>query len=666
MKNLLFGLFLFVFTAPLIFAQTGEFQRGVTLYQQGKFAEAGAIFEQLIQKGNAGQEVYEGAVDCALKTSSFTKAISLIEKTIQRFGKNYSYELTLGQLYAQADNLNKSASVLQKLTSSYPDSSEPAMLLSDVYGLIGNRHYQESRYSDAITAYISSLKYNSSNKDIRRNLISAYLVLGQAAKAAETAGAGYKLHPKDNELRQIYLEALIYAENYEEALKINQIMAKEDPDNLKTQLNLALLYRYSRRADEALKVYSDLRSRYPASKEVYNAEISYLQLAGAGDTIISRYREFLANNPGDTEFMLKLGQQYERTKLYDSARVIYTELEEKDLYRDAAVLSAKTWLEEGNIGRAFELLNRYISSGGKSSEGFLELYKLHLIRNELTEAAELLRLAIERADNKVQFNILLAALYVNQKRPDDALSVLDPVRDEMKSYPEIPFLSGRIYLMKQDTSRAVTNFVRAVKYAIQSTQLLQSQLASQSAGSNIMNPDSLDLLKQTSAALDTVTTVLKESFIYLKNLTGGESFITSISGLILESPGAAILYLQRGKMYHQLGMISQAEQDFTTALSLSPNSEEMQYEAGLFFESTGNTSRAYTAYMNAWSINRKSPKLFRKVIDSAYLAGKLDAVCDYWLNIYNSNKENTLLREFLIEALHAAGRHSDASGIMKQ
>lgn len=666
MKNLLFWLFLFIFTSPLLLAQQGEFQRGVQLYQQGKFAEAGAIFEQLIQKGNAGQEVYEGAVDCALKTSSFTKAISLIEKTMQRFGPNYGYQLTLGQLYAQTENLSKSASVLQKLTSSYPDSSEPALLLSDVFGLIGNKHYQESRFSDAVTAYISSLKYNSRNKDIRRNLISAYLVLGKPDKAAETAETGYKFHAKDKEFRQIYLETLIYAERYEDALKVIQVMAKEDPDNLQTQLNLALLYRYSRRADEALKVYAQLRSKYPAAKEVYTAEISYLQLAGAGDTIISRYREFLANNPDDTDFMLRLAKQYERKKLYDSARTVYAALEAKDLYRDAPVLTAKTWLAEGNQEIAFELLNRYISSGGKNSDGFLELYRLRLSRNEIKEATDLLTLAIERSDNKVQFRILLADLYIEQSRADDAIALLDPVREEMKSYPEIPFLSGRAYIQKQDTSRAVFNFIRAVKYAIQSSQLLQSQLASQSSGSNIMNPDSLDMLKETSSALDTVSSVLKQSFVYLKELMGEEALVRDISALILETPNAAILYLQRGKIYHQLGNTTQAEQDFTTALSLSPNSEEMQYEAGLFYEASGSSAKAYTAYLNAWSINRKNPLLFRKVIDLAYKAEKMNAVCDYWMNVYQTDKENLMLREFLIEALHAAGRHSDASRIMQQ
>lgn len=666
MKYLLFWLFLYIFTTPLLLAQTGEFQRGVQLYQQGKFSEAGVLFEQIIEKGNAAQEVYEGAVDCALKTGSFTKAISLIEKTIQRFGRNYGYELTLGQLYAQTDNLSKSASVLQKLTATYPDSSEPALLLSDVFGLMGNKHYQESRYSDAVTAYISSLKYNSRNKDIRRNLISAYLVLGQQDKAAETAETGYKFHAKDKEFRQIYLETLIYAERYEDALKVIQIIAKEEPDNLQSQLNLALLYRYSRRADEALRVYAQLRARYPASKEVYTAEISYLQLAGAGDTIISRYREFLANNPDDTDFMLRLAKQYERKKLYDSARTVYAELEAKDLYRDAPVLTAKTWIEEGDTETAFELLDKYISSGGKSSDGFLELYRILITRNEINQASDLLTLAIERSDNKVQFRILLAALYLDQSRADDAIALLDPVRDEMKSYPEIPFLSGRGYILKQDTSRAVFNFIRAVKYAIQSSQLLQSQLASQSSGSNIMNPDSLDMLKQTSGALDTVSSVLKQSFVYLKELMGEEALVRDISGLILETPGAAILYLQRGKMYHLLGKSSQAEQDFTTALSLSPNSEEMQFEAGLFFEASGNFARAYTAYLNAWSLNRKNSALFRKVIDLAHKTEKLDAVCDYWLNIYTTDRENAMLREFLLEALHAAGRHGDASRIMQQ
>lgn len=666
MKSVLFCLFFAFLFVSVSRAQNGEFERGVSLYQQGKFKEAGAVFEQLIAKGNAGQQVYEGAVDCALKTASYSKAISLIEQSLQRFGRSYSYELTLGQLFAQTGSLPKAISVLVKLHSAWPDSAEPAHLLSDVYGVSGNQRFQESDYQAAVTAYISALKYNPRNKEIRRNLISAYLLLNQPVKAAETAETGYKFFPKDEEIRQIYLETLIYAENYDAALKIIEQAAKENPDNLKTQLTLALLYRYTRRADEALRVYAGLRAKYPGAKEVYDAEISYLQLAGAGDTIISRYREFLANNPSDAEYMLKLGKQYERKKLYDSARVIYSELEAKDLYRDAAVLTAKTWLAEGKNDTAFAILTQYISSGGRSSEGFQELCRLQMQNNNTAAAIELLKLAIERAENKVQFHILLAAIYISQQRGEEALAALEPVRDEMKSFPEIPFLFGRVYLEEQDTSRAVFNFIRAVKYAIQSSQLLQSQLATQSSGGNIMNPDSLDVIKQTSTALDSVTSVLKESFVYLKKIVSGQALISNMSNLLLETPGAAILYLQRGKIYSELGMTMQAEQDFTTALSLSPNSEEMQYEAGLFFEAASMTLRAYTAYMNAWAVNKKNPALFRKVIDLAYKTDKLGEVCDYWLNIYNSNREDALLREFLIEALHAAGRHNDASRIMQQ
>lgn len=666
MKSVLFCLFFAFLFAPHFLPQTGEFERGVSLYQQGKFKEAGAIFEQIIEKGNATQEVYEGAIDCALKTNSFTKAISLIEKALKRFGRNYGYELTLGQLFAQSNSLSKAITVLTKMKSAWPDSSEPVHLLSDIYGVTGNQRFQEADYSSAVSAYISALTYNPRNKDVRRNLISAYLALSQLKKAAETAEAGLKLFPKDEDFRQIYLETLIYAEDYEAALKIVQQQAKDNPENLNTQLSLALLYRYTRRADESLRIYAELRAKHPSSKEVYTAEISYLQLAGASDSIIIRYREFLANNPDDTDFMLKLGRQYERKKLYDSSRTIYTELITKDLFRDAPVLIAKTWLAQGATDTAYSILKQYISSGGKSSDGFLELYHLYINKSDLTAAEAHLKLAIERVENNVQFHILLAAIYITQNRLDEAVPVLEPVRDDMKSYPEIPFLTGRIYLLKQDTSRAVFNFIRAVKYAIQNSQLLQAQLATRSSGSNFMNPDSLDVLKETSSALDSVSSILKESFSYLRRILNYQDFISNMSSLILESPNAAILYLQRGRFYHESGMRAEAEQDFATALSLSPNSEEMQYEAGLFYESTEQFTKAYSSYMNAWSLNRKNPLLFRKVIDMAFKADKLEQVCDYWLNIYSLDKENTLLREFLIEVLHAAGRHSDASRVMQQ
>ncbi len=658
-----FLILLLAMQAPA-FAQTADLQKAATLYTSGKYEEAGKLFESIINAGNASKEVYSGAIDCALKLKQYGKASALTESALAKFGSNYDLELLQAQLYNQLGNTAKSISALEKTVKRYPDSTGLKITLSDLYTLRGSELYQNKKMEESAAALTTALRYNPKNPDARKNLIIIYLQEKKYKEALPYSKDAYRLFPNDKIIRQLYFETLIGLENFAEAVKVSEQIVKNSPDDIQAGLNNALLYRYNQEPQKALDKYAELRQKFPGSKEVYQAEISFLELASRYDTIIARYREFLVLNPGDKDMIIGLGKTYETRKSYDTARTVYSELIEKDIYRDAQLLIAETYVKENKNDTAISVYQKYLISGGKNPDAFTRINELLIKADRTAESREYLLRAVSVHPSKTEFTVSLAKSYYYGNQPDSAMMWLEKVKNFYLEFPEIPYITALIYLDRKDTSRALFQLTRAIKYSLEQTQKIQAQILGAVSGNNINNPDSVETAKSKGAELDAVTALLKDSFKRLKELQKPESYISTLKKLITDLPSAALLYLQRAKYLEETGSLTEAAEDYETALILSPSSDEVQMAAGNYYESRGENEKALIAFRKASSLNKKLSYPYSKIIDLAQKLGTLNEICDYWLKLYETDLKNSILREHLIEALHKAGRMKEAEKVI--
>lgn len=78
----LLSFLLLVFIAVPLYSQISNVDIAVRLYQQKKYAEAGALFEAQINAGSRQKEVYLGAIDCFIQIKNYDKTLILTQKAL--------------------------------------------------------------------------------------------------------------------------------------------------------------------------------------------------------------------------------------------------------------------------------------------------------------------------------------------------------------------------------------------------------------------------------------------------------------------------------------------------------------------------------------------------------------------------------------------------------
>lgn len=636
-------------------------QQAMQYYKAGNYKEALVAFEQLINGGQATKEIFYGAIDCAVRLKLNDKSIQIIEKAEKKFGIQYEWTFLLGQLYAQGGQLTQAVTVLQKVRKSFPDSSEVRFYLADVYANLGAKQFTDNKFEEAYISLKEAYKNNPQKKDYTRNYLVVCIRLKKFNEALPLAKEVFLSSKSDIEIGKLYFQLLLQTEKYKDALRVVQVIAKAFPDNTDVLLDVALAYRYTSEYDSATAYYQKLRQSFPRSREVYKAELDWLMASGLKDTVISRCREFLLNTPDDKEIMTIMAQQYQRKKSFDTARTIYREMRAKDLDRDAALKIAECYLQEYQKDSAIIELNEYAVTGGKNADGFLTLYGLLFKANRIAELKKILLIGIKRFREYADFNLLMAKQYLFEDAPDSAFLYLEPIKGVYSRYPEISYITARLYDSKADTAKAVFHYSRFIRVSMAQSQNLQTQISTTISGDGMMNPDSLDKAEKAGSELDTLTSQLRAGFDRLRIINGRESYGKLLDELIADIPQGVPIYIARAKYRLELGDSSAAANDIETALRISAYNEEVQKETGNFYYETGDYEKAFIAYRAALSKNNKVKLYYERIIELSIKLKRTDEVIEFWKRRYESNPENELLRESLIELLHKTERFEEAA-----
>ncbi|MDZ7808253.1 MAG: tetratricopeptide repeat protein, partial [Gracilimonas sp.] len=102
------------------------------------------------------------------------------------------------------------------------------------------------------------------------------------------------------------------------------------------------------------------------------------------------------------------------------------------------------------------------------------------------------------------------------------------------------------------------------------------------------------------------------------------------------------------------------------SVEYSPELFEAHLELSEIHEDKGNIEEAIASLERALSLNSTESTVYSKLIQLYREIGQLDQLSDRWSAKYRADKNNGLLREHLIEALHKAGRYDEAREIIDQ
>ena len=378
----------------------------------------------------------------------------------------------------------------------------------------------------------------------------------------------------------------------------------------------------------------------------------------------------LASNPNQEQALTLLGQIRCRQERYAEAealfrRVLQLNSNSVQAHRglgsalvaenqpDKAIeqFSAARALDPGDVVLSVELARLY-GSGGQFEQALAILHSIPANKFPAeaipVKAASLLALGknadladlSERAKVSSSSELELAEVYLDAKRPDQALQCLDFVASNSKRQPaQFYYLRGRAFQLKSQTQSALSSFRQALAIDPKSTDTLVA-IAELHSDQN-QHADAVAALQKALALNSDSAIVLRHLIVEATKAGQGQVALDAASALAAKSPdnpddlylaGAAMLqqntagastvlekyvalrndnakaWLALGMAYVQQKRYADARQPLERSVQLDPNIAEAEYQLGVVSKNDGRSAEAIQHFQRAVKLQPKHAK----------------------------------------------------------
>src|SRR5260370_40091160 len=97
---------------------------------------------------------------------------------------------------------------------------------------------------------------------------------------------------------------------------------------------------------------------------------------------------------------------------------------------------ADSLILEQDFPEAEKIYASLVAKNKSFTPGYIQLYKLYMVQNRITDAENLLKQAVASNPKEFGYLTLLGRHYYAAKRKDDMVRVLDQIKSHAKEYPD--------------------------------------------------------------------------------------------------------------------------------------------------------------------------------------------------------------------------------------
>jgi tetratricopeptide (TPR) repeat protein len=294
-------------------------------------AKAIQYYQTALKLDPSAGMVLEELTDLYISTNRLRDAISLAEDMLAKDPDNLDARRMLGRIYLRAlsegqpgrganqDNLRKAMEQFTKVTEKDPDDADSWVKLGHLYRM-------SNQTAEAEKAYNAALKAQPDNDDALTGLAMLYADAGDTKGAIEKLKAATNKNPNeqtltmladqyeavrdykaaadvlrkalemapDNEKIAAGLAAdLAASEQYDEALKLYQQMAADEPRDPSFQMSIAEVYMAKHDLAKAREAMDKAKALDPHSREVRFGDAKLLQDEGKNDQALPILKSLL-------------------------------------------------------------------------------------------------------------------------------------------------------------------------------------------------------------------------------------------------------------------------------------------------------------------------------------------------------------------------------------
>jgi len=282
-----------------------------------------------------------------------------------------------------------------------------------------------------------------------------------------------------------------------------------------------------------------------------------------------------------------------------------------------------------------------------------------LIKNGKTdEAIEVLRAVLKKQPNKY-----LQYLYTD-------LLQSSPEKEAAAALLSGTMYSGRVAwmmikesdknLLRTDAEELSTVLTEMLRFVEMRQTLVQKEAQTGLETFRASAPP----LFQTATELREASREVRELLDTVRSRFRFNEALFVLNNSLLKYPESALLLHHKGVLYFENGDFEEALTHLTEAATLEPGQLETHFYLGNLYGETGQFDRAVLSYERVIAIDPENRQAYRALIQIHRDNGSMDQLSSRWLQRYQHQKRNELLREFLVEALHRAERFEEARAVL--
>ncbi|MFQ5824480.1 MAG: tetratricopeptide repeat protein [bacterium] len=378
---------------------------------------------------------------------NYDKTITYLTKLLDLRPNNLESRILLGNVYIAANEKDLAAVEFEKVLRINPDNEPLRVKLAELYLWM-------QRFDWGIAHYEYLVMHHFLNEQYFNKLIELTKFI-DPPKAIEYFKYRLNYLPRDNDLRQRFVDLYLYLGYTDKAIQQIQLLIDNNPDKPKYLLQLARLYRDIREPHLANEIYESIFQKGSKDQEVIAALISNYQFEKQYDKLLTLYKTLLSKDLADHKIQRDYAETLIITQNYEEAIHQYSKLLKVQPENiEFRIQIAKLYALKKDYKKAIKLIKQGFNKYGFEHEEHLvyaaQFFADHNYDQESIACYE--KLVILNEDN-LHYKRLLAKQYIKTNNFDKATSVYKTIINQYPENLDLQFEFASNYWLINDFDR---------------------------------------------------------------------------------------------------------------------------------------------------------------------------------------------------------------------
>jgi len=239
--------------------------------------------------------------------------------------------------------------------------------------------------------------------------------------------------------------ATVYIQNKEDkkALEVLEGLLQKNPNDVKSLIIFGGIKQVRKESSAAIAAYEKILSLEPSHRRIYSLLGSLYMEAGELERAKSIYKRQIENFPGSYTAHFFIGKIHARQGHFDGAEKAFKKaLELRPERHEPLFELINLYKTQGRTEKVITLLESIIAQDPDNIRASMELAFYYYRTGNKEEAARMLVKLGQRSQNEFEVIVVVIQLYLDHKKYDDAVIIIDAMLNGAPDSPDLNHLRG--------------------------------------------------------------------------------------------------------------------------------------------------------------------------------------------------------------------------------